>query len=219
MSHKDRETEYQYLIARKRLVEHLRQVGILDELVLAAIEKVPRHLFMEAGARYRAYEDTALAIECGQTISQPYIVAQMTSVLCRGSRLSSVLEIGTGSGYQAAILSLVADTVYTIERIEVLARQAKHRFEALGFNNIQVRYGDGYQGWPESAPYPAMIVTAAPTEVPQTLLDQLAEGGRMIIPVGALGFQELMLITRHQDRFDRKLLEEVRFVPLLPGIR
>lgn len=204
---------------RAKLVQQLRKEGIQDELVLQAIEAVPRHLFMEPDARYKAYENTALPIQCGQTISQPYIVAKMTAALCRGQRLSSVLEIGTGSGYQAAILSKLADTVYSVERIEALATLAKSRFEALGFPNIQVIYGDGYQGWPNAAPYPAIIVTAAVEEIPQALLDQLAEGGRMVIPVGSRGIQDLILIIRKNDRFIQKSLEGVVFVPFLRGTR
>lgn len=208
-----------YLQARKVLVNHLREKGIRDEQVLNAVLEVPRHLFIAPPMRYRAYEDTPLPIENDQTISQPYIVAQMTSILCQGKRLKCVLEIGTGSGYQAAILSRVADIVYTVERIESLARQAEQRFQALGLNNIRVRYADGYLGWPEFAPYPAIIVTAAPEQVPKSLLEQLEEGGRMVIPVGEFDMQSLMLIRRRHDRFEETLLEGVRFVPLLPGIR
>lgn len=211
--------DMKYTQARKQLTEYLRQGGIVNQAVLEAIEAVPRHIFMDPTLWDRAYEDTALPIECDQTISQPYIVAQMTSALCEKGRLSSVLEIGTGSGYQAAILSRLADIVYTIERVEALAIQARSRFEALGFSNIQVIYGDGYQGWIESAPYPAIIVTAAPERLPKRLLAQLIIGGRMVIPVGELGSQHLVLITRLENGFQHLFLEAVRFVPLLPGTR
>jgi protein-L-isoaspartate(D-aspartate) O-methyltransferase len=211
-------SQHNYISARKRLVQQLREEGIQDELVLSAMEKIPRHLFMEQSNHYRAYEDTALPIEFGQTISQPYIVAQMTSALCRGKKLQAVLEIGTGSGYQAAVLSQIAEKVYTVERIEALAKQAAIRFEALGFNNIQVIYGDGYQGWVKAAPYPAIIVTAAPPEIPDPLLNQLDEGGRMVIPVGELGDQQLILVTRIQNHFHQKPLERVRFVPMVSSL-
>lgn len=204
---------------RAKLVQQLRKAGIQDELVLQAMQTVPRHLFLEPGSRDKAYENTALPIECGQTISQPYIVAKMTAALCRGQRLSSVLEIGTGSGYQAAILSLVADKVYTIERIESLATTAINRFETLGFSNIQVIYGDGYDGFEQASPYSGIIVTAAAEEIPKVLMEQLADGGRMVIPVGGRGAQDLMLVIRKGDNYIQKSIEGVIFVPFLHGKR
>jgi len=208
-----------YQIARQNLVAHLRSFGIRDQSVLNAFGKVPRHLFIDKALRSEAYKDIPLPIGDGQTISQPYIVAQMTSVLCQGTRLRNVLEIGTGSGYQAAILSYVVDNVYSVERIQHLALTAKKRLVDLDLQSIQIKYGDGYQGWPEYGPYDGIIVTAAPDEVPEALLNQLAEGGRLVIPVGELDNQQLLMVIRSNNHFHKTLLELVRFVPLLPGIK
>lgn len=211
--------EHEYSRERKALVDHLMCNGITDGSVLNAMENIPRHLFLEKHLWPEAYKDSALPVECGQTISQPYIVARMTMELCQGQALQKVLEVGTGTGYQAAILSQLVKEVYTIERIEALSLQAGRSLRALKIENVHQRYGDGFLGWKEHAPYQGIIVTAAPLEVPKLLMDQLDEGGRMIIPVGDLGAQVLMMITRNGNQFQKKFLEGVRFVPLLSGVR
>ena len=200
------------------LIMSLRHHGIRDPRVLEAIEKTPRDLFVEEGWRDHAWDDTALPIACGQTISQPYIVAYMTEQL-EVEPTSRVLEIGTGSGYQAAILSKRARRVYTIERHRHLMEDARRKFEQLGLTNIETRIGDGYKGWPEAAPFDRIIVTAAAPRVPPALLDQLAVGGIMVIPVdsGPL-YQNLVRIRRTADGFEREKLIPVRFVPMLPGV-
>lgn len=204
---------------RARLIDRLRAGGIRDESVLAVMQTVPRHIFVDEALASRAYEDTALPIGYGQTISQPYVVARMTEVLlCRGA-LKRVLEIGTGSGYQAAIMAHLAEEVYTVERIEALLRRARARFRELGLRNIRLRHNDGQQGWPEHAPYDGIIATAAPAEVPAALLEQLAIGGRLVIPVGSGGGQELRLITRTSQGYEQDVLESVSFVPMLTGDR
>lgn len=209
----------QYIAERQKLATHLRLIGIKDEMILKAIENTPRHLFLTKDLQDQAYEDTALPIECDQTISQPYIVASMTSILCQGKHLSSVLEIGTGTGYQAAILSQCVDTVYSIERIEALALEAAHRLPLLGYTNVQVKLDDGALGWSEYAPFEGIMVTAAAPEVPKALLDQLQEGGRLIMPVGNAENQQLILIKRVGKVFHQTHVEDVRFVPLLSGVR
>jgi protein-L-isoaspartate(D-aspartate) O-methyltransferase len=204
----------QHAILRRRMVaEQIRARGIRDARVLAAMEEVPRHLFLPPHLASRAYDDGPLPIGEGQTISQPFIVAEMTHAL-RLKGDEKVLEIGTGSGYQAAILAELADKVFTIEIVEPLARQATQTLAELGYKNVQVRTGDGYQGWPEEAPFDAIIVTAAPDHVPQPLLDQLAVGGRLILPVGR-DIQTLDLYRRTADGYQRKTLTLVRFVPLV----
>jgi protein-L-isoaspartate(D-aspartate) O-methyltransferase len=204
--------------ARDRLVDRLRQKGITNELVLKAISETPRHLFIDEALSHRAYEDNALPISNGQTISQPYIVARMTEVLLQDGIPDKVLEIGTGSGYQAAILAAIVPRVFSVERIRALLVQAKQRFRQLKLNNIMAKHSDGSWGWPQSGPYDAIMVTAAPEEVPQELLDQLAEGGRMVIPVGkGRDVQELRYIKRTADGFESRILEAVSFVPFLPG--
>jgi protein-L-isoaspartate(D-aspartate) O-methyltransferase len=203
--------------ARKiRLVMELRRAGITDTAVLSAIERVPRDVFVPDSFRNRAYEDTALPIACGQTISQPYVVAFMTMSLQLQKR-QRVLEIGTGSGYQAAVLAHLCRRVYTIERQRDLIAAAEKRFEALKLTNITVRYGDGFKGWPEAAPFERIIVTAAAREIPQTLLDQLSEGGIMIIPVGPAGNQQVTRVTKTADGIETETLLPVRFVPMLTG--
>jgi protein-L-isoaspartate(D-aspartate) O-methyltransferase len=204
-----------YEAARGRMVtEQLLGTyrDITNSAVLAAIGKVPRHEFVPANLREHAYEDRPLPIGHGQTISQPYIVAFMTEQLVpqTGDR---VLEIGTGSGYQAAVLSELVKEVYTIEIVEPLARRAETDLKRLGYTNILVRAGDGYLGWPEAAPFDAIIVTCAPEAVPQPLVDQLKEGGRMIIPVG-YGEQELVLLHKRGGRLERQNVLPVRFVPM-----
>lgn len=202
---------------KERLITRLREEGIDDESVLDAIRRIPRHIFVDEALSSRAYEDTALPIGYGQTISQPYIVARMTEVLLTTGRLESVLEIGTGSGYQAAILAILVPEVYSVERIRPLLDQARQRFYELKLRNVRLKYADGIIGWPERGPYDGIIATAAPTDVPAALLDQLAPGGRLIIPIGEQGKQDLTLITRTQQGFEKKVLQDVSFVPMLSG--
>ncbi len=202
---------------RLRLVQQLRDEGIRNEAVLEAMAEVPRHLFVEEALQNRAYDNIPLPIGDGQTISQPYIVAKMTEVLASGP-LHKVLEIGTGSGYQAAVLAQMVEQVYSIERIEALYKSAKNLFPQLGLRNIQVRYGDGEQGWAEQAPFDGIIVTAAVEQVPEGLLMQLADSGRMVIPVGSANSQVLQVITRMGDHFQTVNLDPVRFVAFQEGI-
>jgi len=193
--------------------EQIVRRGIKDAATLKAMRTVPRHLFVPERMQSRAYNDGPMPIGFGQTISQPYIVAFMT----QSSQLSKnlkVLEIGTGSGYQAAVLSEIVDSVFTIEIVEELGRQAEDRLSNLGYENVYVKRGDGYKGWPEVAPFDVIIVTAAPEEIPQPLIDQLKEGGRMVIPVGEENnSQKLMLITKNGDQLEKEFLLSVRFVP------
>ena len=193
--------------------EQIAARGISDEKVLAAMRAVERHLFVPAALRSAAYADEPLPIGQGQTISQPFIVAYMTEALKLTSD-SRVLEIGTGSGYQAAVLAEIAKTVYTIELYEPLAGAAAARLESLGYTNVTVRCGDGYSGWPEEAPFDAIIATAAPAEVPGELIRQLKTGGRMVLPVGSI-FQELYLVTKTPSGVETKMLLPVRFVPMI----
>jgi protein-L-isoaspartate(D-aspartate) O-methyltransferase len=198
---------------RDRMVDHqIVARGIKDPAVIAAIRRIPRHLFVPDSYSRLAYADGPLPIGYGQTISQPYLIAFMTEAI-RLQGDEKVLEIGTGSGYQAAVLAEIVPEVYTIEIIEPLAKRAAGRLAELGYNNVKVRAGDGYQGWPEEAPFDAILVTAAPDHVPQPLLDQLAVGGRLILPVGET-FQNLILIRRTKDGFERSTLLPVRFVPM-----
>jgi len=201
---------------RNRLVSRLRQQGIQDERVLDLINSTPRHLFIDEALAHRAYEDNALPIGFNQTISQPYIVARMTESLFDGGRLERVLEIGTGSGYQTAILAQLANKVYTVERIAGLLDKAKERLKLLGTRNTRFKYDDGNIGWQEQGPFQGIIVTASPRHVPDELLSQLAAGGRMIIPVGHRQ-QQLKLITNTQESFQTEILEDVKFVPLMRG--
>jgi protein-L-isoaspartate(D-aspartate) O-methyltransferase len=200
---------------RERLIQRLREEGIRDERVLEAMRSVPRHLFIDEALASRAYEDTALPIGNGQTISQPYIVALMTQALLAGGRPGKVLEVGTGSGYQTAVLSSLVDEVYSVERIEPLMKQARRRLHELGCRNVQIRLSDGSWGWKDHAPYDAIIVTAAPLEVPKSLLEQLAPGGRLVIPVGDSTMQELRLIQNTDKGFTSERLVMVNFVPLV----
>ena len=201
---------------RERLINRLVAQGITDKRVLDVMRNVPRHIFVDEALASRAYEDTALPIGSGQTISQPYVVARMTEALMAVSP-RWVLEVGSGCGYQTAILSLLVPEVFTIERIEALYQKAKRNLSELQLTNVRLRYGDGYLGWPASAPFDAILVAAAPPEIPEALLNQLAEGGRLIIPVGAGSEQELRLITRKGTQFHQKVLERVAFVPMLSG--
>jgi len=205
------------LRTRERLVARLQAEGIHDMLVLGAIRDVPRHLFVDEALASRAYEDTALPIGLGQTISQPYIVARMTEILRSGRALGRVLEVGTGCGYQSAVLARLARQVFTVERIDALVRQARERFHALGINNVRARHGDGFAGWPQEAPFDGIVVTAAPDSLPESLLEQLGEGGRLVVPVGPQGVQTLVCVERDGDRFVRTDLDAVTFVPMLEG--
>ncbi len=203
---------------RERLVERLRLEGISNLKVLERIRNVPRHLFVDEALASRAYEDTALPIGHGQTISQPFVVARMTEALLESGPVDKVLEIGTGCGYQTAVMAALVGTVYTIERIGPLLTRSRKLLRELGFKNIRFRHGDGWLGWDRAAPFDGIILTAAPQEVPQTLLDQLADGGRMVLPVGPQGRQELLLMTRHEDKYERRRLGLVSFVPLVGGV-
>lgn len=202
----------------EQLITLLKQKGIHNADVLAAINKTPRHLFVDTPLISHAYIDTALPIAHEQTISQPFIVALMTELLVTDKKLHKVLEIGTGSGYQAAVLAQLVDEVYSVERIEVLYKEATQRLAQLGLNNIFTKLDDGANGWPEHAPFDGIIVTAATTEIPQALLEQLANGGRLVIPVGQPSYQELQMITREGDNFTTQVLDAVVFVPLLAGV-
>ena len=204
--------------ARNRLVEQLRRMGIDTEAVLEVIRTTPRHLFVDEALASRAYENTALPIGFGQTISQPYIVAAMTAALYTTGRLDRVLEVGAGCGYQTAVLVQLAGRVFSIERIEALATKLRQRLLDLRIHNVRVRHGDGFQGWPSYAPFDAILVAAAPVEVPVALLEQLAMGGRLIIPVGRAGHQQMCLYTRNPEGIEETVLERVSFVPLLEGL-
>lgn len=198
------------------LAQKLQAEGISDASVLAALAQTPRHLFVEPVLAHKAYENTALPIGQGQTISQPYIVARMTELLLQGGSSGKVLEIGTGSGYQTAILARLFNHVCTVERIKALQFQAKRRLQQLDLHNVSMKHGDGWQGWPTKGPFDSIIVTAAPVEVPQALLQQLTDGGRLVIPVGSEQ-QVLRVYQRHADEFQSQDIETVRFVPLVPG--
>jgi protein-L-isoaspartate(D-aspartate) O-methyltransferase len=199
---------------RRRMVqEQLMPRGVYDKRVLAAMSKIPREEFVPQASRAASYTDQPLPIGYDQTISQPYIVAFMTEQL-HSSSSDRVLEIGTGSGYQAAILGELVAEVYSIEIIEPLAKTAEATLQRLGYKNVRVKVGDGYKGWPEHAPFDAITVTCAPDHVPQPLIDQLKEGGRMIIPVGGFGDQELYLLEKKNGRLQRRAVLPVRFVPM-----
>jgi len=198
------------------LAQKLQAEGIRNPQVLAAIAHTPRHLFVEAVLAHKAYENTALPIGQGQTISQPYIVARMTELLLQDKAPGKVLEIGTGSGYQTAILARLFSHVCSVERIKALQFQAKRRLQQLDLHNVSMKHGDGWQGWPSKAPFDSIIVTAAPVEVPVALLQQLTDGGRLVIPVG-LHDQVLRVYQRNGDDFSSTDIEAVRFVPLVPG--
>ena len=202
--------------ARDRMVANqIRARRIESEAVLKAMARVPRHLFVPEDARALAYDDRPLAIGRGQTISQPYIVAYMTEAL-QLSPEHTVLEIGTGSGYQAAVLATIAKQIYSIEIVPELAERARQTLADLGYRNIDVRADDGYRGWPERAPFARIIVTAAPPHIPQALIDQLAVGGLMVVPVGT-DTQEIVIVTKNEQGFAQKRTIAVRFVPMVPG--
>lgn len=204
---------------RERLVQRLREQGIADPRVLDRIRNVPRHLFMDEALASRAYEDTALPIGFGQTISQPFVVAQMTEALLEASVVRKVLEIGTGCGYQTAVLSPLVEQIYTIERIASLLGRARRSLRELRIRNVHFRHDDGSVGWPARAPYDGILLTAAPHAVPPALFDQLKVGGRLIAPVGPDGRQELIRYTKTEARIERQSLGLVSFVPLLSGLQ
>ncbi|MBI2266357.1 MAG: protein-L-isoaspartate(D-aspartate) O-methyltransferase [Armatimonadetes bacterium] len=196
----------------------LRARGIKDQRVLRVMEEIPRELFVPKVYRSRAYEDSALPIGEGQTISQPYVVALMTQCL-RLQGTERILEIGTGSGYQAAILGKLAKEVFTIEILEPLAREASALLLKLGYTNIHTKVGDGYKGWEEHAPFDAIIVTAAPLEIPQKLVEQLKDGGRMVLPLGDGWAQDLILLTKQGKETKKEVITNVRFVPMIKGVK
>lgn len=202
---------------RDRLVQRLKDNGIRSADVLDRIRNVPRHLFVDEALSSRAYEDTALPIGHGQTISQPYIVAKMTEALLDGFTGDKVLEIGTGCGYQTAVLSPLVKQIYSVERIPDLLRKTRLRLRELGVYNVQFRPGDGWEGWNKYGPYDGIIVAAAAPDLPQKLLDQLALGGRLIMPVGPPRAQDLVLITHLEDRYEQSSLGPASFVPLVHG--
>ncbi len=203
---------------RDRLVQRLREQGITDLRVLERVRVLPRHIFVDEALASRAYEDTALPIGWGQTISQPLIVARMTEALLQGGPLGKVLEIGTGCGYQTAMLSPFAEKLFSVERVEPLLRKAKERALELELRNVRFRHGDGMKGWPTQAPFDGILAAAAPLTMPEALVQQLAMGGRLIVPVGPEGQQQLIRLTRRESGIHRESLGPVAFVPLLGGI-
>lgn len=202
---------------RERMVQRLYEEGLSNAQVLEVIRSTPRHLFVDEALSHRAYEDTALPIGQNQTISQPYIVGRMTELLLAAGPLDKVLEIGTGSGYQTAVLAQLVERVFSVERIQALQEKAKARLQSLNIRNVVYRWGDGWQGWNAMGPYNGILVTAGASDVPQALLEQLAIGGRMVIPVGIDGAQQLLVIVRTETGYTREVLDAVRFVPLLTG--
>ncbi len=203
---------------RARMIERLREQGIRDIDVLSAMSQVPRHLFVGEVLALRAYEDTALPIGFGQTISHPYSVARMVEVLRAGKPLLKVLEIGAGCGYQAAVLAKLSREVYSVERIASLLGQARRTIRELRIPNIKLKHGDGNAGLPEMAPFDGIILAAAAERPPPSLLTQLTDGGRMVLPCGLGESQRMLLIERQGDAYHEQILEMVRFVPLLPGV-
>lgn len=203
---------------RDRMVTRLREQGIENDAVLSTMANVPRHLFVDEAMATRAYEDASLPIGEGQTISQPIIVARMTEILLSAPQMQHVLEVGTGSGYQAAVLSRLVDTVYSVERIRNLLLKSRERFRSLGYTNIMTRHSDGSWGWPGQGPYDGIIVTAAPTAIPEPLLEQLTIGGLLVCPVGKQsGGQTLTVVRRLEDGYHTEHLDAVKFVPFLSG--
>ena len=202
---------------RDRLVNRLKEHGIRSTAVLEQIRNVPRHLFVDEALASRAYEDTALPIGLGQTISQPYIVARMTEALLDNFEGDKVLEIGTGCGYQTAVLAPLVKEIYTVERIPELLRKTKQRLRELDIYNVRFRPGDGWEGWAKYGPYDGILVAAAASELPQKLLEQLSPGGRLIMPVGPPGRQDLIMVTRRDDHYEQVSLGAVSFVPLVKG--
>lgn len=204
---------------RDRLIQRLVDQGIKNQAVLDIIRSTPRHIFLDEALAHRAYEDSALPIGFQQTLSQPYIVARMTELLFEQGPRKRILEIGTGSGYQTVVLARMpgVELVFSVERIQALQTQARERLRALHVPRVSLKLADGTMGWPEKAPFDGIISAAAPAEIPQELMDQLAEGGRLVIPVGEQR-QQLIVVTRTADEFQRELIEPVRFVPLLRGL-
>ncbi len=203
---------------RERLIQRLREKGIRDLSVLEAIRNTPRHIFVDEALASRAYEDTALPIGHGQTISQPYTVARMTEALMQDNSPEIVLEIGTGSGFQCAILAQLVRRVYSVERIQALQSQARQRLRELGLRNVRLKHSDGGIGWPEYGPFDGIMVTAAPSGLPQSLLEQLAVGGRLILPLQREQGQVMLRITRTTDGYQQEHLEAANFVPLQGGV-
>jgi protein-L-isoaspartate(D-aspartate) O-methyltransferase len=203
---------------RDRLIQRLQEQGVTDHAVLEVIRSTPRHIFLDEALAHRAYEDTALPIGFQQTLSQPYIVARMTELLLADGPRKKVLEVGTGSGYQTVVLAQLCDRIYTVERIKALQDKARDRFRLLGLRNVQCKVADGGFGWPEQGFYDGIISTAAPTRVPEELVAQLAEGGRLVIPVGDGHKQVLKLIVRTADGIESRDVETVKFVPLQSGV-
>ncbi|MXY06824.1 MAG: protein-L-isoaspartate(D-aspartate) O-methyltransferase [Gammaproteobacteria bacterium] len=204
--------------SRARLVDQLERSGIVHQGVLEAFAAVPRHIFVEEAIAHRAYQDEALPIGHGQSISRPFTVAAMTAALLETPK-DSVLEVGTGSGFQTALLAQLCGQVFTVERIKPLLDQARRRFEALKTHNVSSKLGDGYNGWAEQGPFSGILVTAAPRAVPQMLLEQLDIGGRMVVPVGGDGDQRLKVIDRTEQGYGEREAPGVRFVPLVKGLR
>lgn len=203
---------------RMRMVERVRELGVRDELVLAVMGDMPRHVFVDEALASRAYEMISLPLGFGQTISSPYTVARMTELARNGTQLGKVLEIGTGCGYQAAVLARLAREVYSIERLAPLLTKARKHFREVKATNVRVRHGDGHAGMPEVAPFDAILMAAAATHVPKALLEQLAVGGRMVFPKVDSGDQFLFVIERSANAYTETKIEPVRFVPLLPGV-
>ncbi len=201
---------------RERLIQRLADQGIRDHRVLEVLRSTPRHLFLDEAMAHRAYEDVALPIGYQQTLSQPYIVARMTELLIEHSIPQRVLEIGTGSGYQTAVLAQLVPEVYSVERIKPLLQKARQRMRQLKLRNVQVNHADGGMGWPERGPFDAILAAAAPERIPEQLLEQLAPGGRLVLPVGG-ETQYLHVVDRTHEGFETSVVEAVRFVPLRPG--
>ena len=201
---------------RERLIQRLVDQGISDARVLDVVRSTPRHLFLDEAMAHRAYEDVALPIGFQQTLSQPYIVARMTELLLAAGPRHRVLEIGTGSGYQTAILARLVDEVYSVERIKPLQQKARQRLRQLKLRNVHMNHADGGMGWEERGPFDGILATAAPERIPEDLLQQLAPGGRLVIPVGTEN-QHLQVVTRTHEGFETEIVEEVNFVPLRPG--
>lgn len=202
---------------RDRLISRLREQGIEDQAVLDVLARTPRHIFLDEALAHRAYEDSALPIGYQQTLSQPYIVARMTELLLSAGPRKRVLEVGTGSGYQTAVLAQLVDRVYSVERILPLQAKARERMRMLGLSNVHLKHADGVMGWEERGPYDGILVTAAPEVVPQALIEQLADGGVMVIPVGGRRRQQLRLLKKQGEELEQLALDPVLFVPLVSG--
>jgi len=208
---------------RERLIKRLQEQGIANVAVLDVMRNVPRHIFVDEALASRSYEDNSLPIGYGQTISQPYIVARMTEILLdsasvQDAPMKKVLEVGTGSGYQTAILAKLVESVYSVERVRPLLNMARKRIQELNLYNVVLHHNDGTWGWPEHAPYDGIIVTAAPSQIPEPLLEQLALGGRLVMPLGDQRQQQLILITKTITGYEQQVLKQVTFVPMLSGL-